>query len=84
MKAPGATVPRLITSKKKLLKSKAEEHSHVKGPPTGAILFHNFFETDLSVVTTPKFFHTVLRTFTTEASICRITPTITADELSSN
>ncbi len=66
MKAPGATLPRL-TSKKKLSKSKAEEHSHAKGPPTGSILFHNFFETDLSVVTTPKFFHKMLRTFTTDA-----------------
>jgi len=26
------------------------------GPPTGAILFHNLFETDLSVVTTPNRF----------------------------
>ena len=66
MKAPGATLPRL-TSKTKLLKSKPEEHSHAKGPPTGSILFHNFFETDLSVVTTPNFFHKMLRTFTTEA-----------------
>ncbi len=32
---------------KTLSKSKAEAHSHAKGPPTGAILFHNFFETDL-------------------------------------
>ena len=66
MKAPGATLPRL-TSRKQLLKSNAEEHSHAKGPPTVSILFHNFFETDLSVVTTPKFFHKMLRTFTTEA-----------------
>jgi hypothetical protein len=69
MKAPGATLPRL-TSKKKLSKSKAEGHSHAKGPPTGSIesiLFQNFFETDLSVVTIPKFFHKMLRTFTTEA-----------------
>ena len=76
MKAPGATLPRL-TSKTKLSKSKAEEHSHAKGPPTGSILFHNFFETDLSVVTTPKFFHKMLRTFTTEApffSVDRDTP----------
>ena len=76
MKAPGATLPRL-TSKKKLLKSKAEEHSHAKGPPTGSILFHNLFETDLSVVTTPKCFHKMLRTFTTEApffSVARHTP----------
>jgi hypothetical protein len=55
MKAPGATLPRL-TSKKTLLKSKAEDHSHAEGPPTGSILFHNFFETDLSVVTTPNRF----------------------------
>jgi hypothetical protein len=66
MKAPGATLPRL-TSKKKLSKSMAEEHSHAKGSPTGSILFHHFFETDLSVVTTPNFFHKMLRTFTTEA-----------------
>ena len=68
MKAPGATLPRL-TSKKKLSKSKAEEHSHAnfaKGPPTGSIQFHNFFETDLSVVTTPDFFHKMLRTFTND------------------
>jgi hypothetical protein len=66
LKAPGATLPRL-QSEKKLLKSKAEENSHAnfaKGPPTGAILFHNFFKTDLSVVTV---FHKMLRTFTTEA-----------------
>jgi hypothetical protein len=55
MKAQVATLPRL-TSKKTLSKSKAEAHSHEKGPPTGVILFHNFFETDLSVVTTPNFF----------------------------
>jgi hypothetical protein len=55
MKAPGATLPRL-TSKKTLSKSKAEAHSHANGPPTGVILFHNFFETDLSVVTTPNRF----------------------------
>ncbi len=41
---------------KKLSKSKAEEHSHPKGPPTGEILFHNFIETDLWVVTTTDFF----------------------------
>ena len=52
---------------KPLSKSKAEAHSHAKGPPTGAILFHNFFETDLLVVTTPNFFHKMVRTFTTEA-----------------
>jgi hypothetical protein len=76
MKAPGATLPRL-TSKTKLLKGKPEEHSHAKGPPTGSILFHNFFETDLSVVTHPKLFHKMLRTFTTEApffSVARHTP----------
>jgi hypothetical protein len=38
-----------------LLKSKAEEYSHPKGNPN-SILFHNFFETDLSVVTTPNHF----------------------------
>jgi hypothetical protein len=62
---------------KPLSKSKAEAHSHAKGPPTGAILFHNFFETDLSVVTTPNRFHKMLRTFTTEApffSVARHTP----------
>ncbi len=56
--APGTTgtLPRLA-SKTKLLtrvKSKAEEHSHARGPPTGVILFHNFFENNLSVVTTPN------------------------------
>jgi hypothetical protein len=66
MKAPGATLPRL-TSKKTLSKSKVEAHSHAKGPPAGVILFHNFFETDLSVVTTPKLFYKMLRTFTIEA-----------------
>jgi hypothetical protein len=76
MKAPGATLPRL-TSKKMLSKSKAEAHSHAKGPPTGVILFHNFFETDLSVVTTPKPFYKMLRTFTTDAPffpVARDTP----------
>jgi hypothetical protein len=38
MKAPGATVPRLA-SKKKLSKSKAEQHSHAKGPLPAFILF---------------------------------------------
>ena len=66
MKAPGATLTRLA-SKKTLSKSKAETHSHAKGPPTGVILFHNVFETDLSVVTTPKFVYKMLRTFTTDA-----------------
>ena len=66
MKAPGATLSRL-RSKTTLSKSKAEAHSHAKGPPTDTILFHNFFETDLTVVTTPNFFHKMLRTFTTEA-----------------
>ncbi len=68
--APGAILPRLITSKTKLSKSNAEEISHAKGPPTGSIesiLFHNFFETDLSVVTTPKCFDKMLRTFIVEA-----------------
>ncbi len=44
---------------KTLSKTKAEAHSHAnfsKGPPTGVILFHNVFETDLSVVTTHKLF----------------------------
>jgi hypothetical protein len=41
---------------KTLSKRKAEAHSNAKGPPTGVILFHHFFETDLSVVTTPKLF----------------------------
>ncbi len=45
----------LALQAKKLSKSKAEEHSHPKGPPTGEILFHNFFETDLWGVTTPDF-----------------------------
>jgi hypothetical protein len=57
MKALGATHPRLPTeSSCQNLKSKAEAHSHPKGPATGSILFHNFFETDVSVVTTPNRF----------------------------
>ncbi len=81
MKAPGATLPRLTSNKRfqkmKLVKRKRIPDSHAKGPPTGSILFHNFFETDLPVVTTPTFFHKMLRTFTTEApffSVARDTP----------
>ncbi len=81
MKAPGATgtLPRHGSSykHKKLLKCKAEAHSHdshPKGPPTGSIMFHNFFETELSVVKTPKCFDKMLRTFTTEASFFLVLP----------
>jgi hypothetical protein len=51
--------------------------SHTEGTPTGAIaaiLFHNLFETGLWVVTTPKTFHKMLRTFTTEASFFSVLP----------
>ena len=52
--------PRLPTEngcqKVKRKRKNLMKNLHPKVTPTGSILFHNFFETDLSVVTTPNRF----------------------------